>query len=204
MKGNGSLSMSRTAVVSERATLKISCGDSRIGKKPVVVPKGVTVKLEGQTLTVKGKLGELTHTMPDQIEVVEEGETLLIKKRDQSRSTGALHGLSRALTYNMVHGVSEGWTKNLELIGVGYRAAMQGTKLQLSLGFSHPVVMEPPAGIKVAVEGNTKVSISGADKCEVGNFAAIIRDKRPPEPYKGKGVKYAGERILRKEGKTGK
>lgn len=204
MKGHGSLSMSRTTVVSERASLRIDCGMSRIGKKPVTVPKGVTYKIEGQTLTVKGKVGELTHTFPDQIEISEDGETLLLTKRDNSRPTGALHGLSRALTYNMVHGVSEGWSKTLELVGVGYRAAMQGTKVQLSLGFSHPVVMDPPAGVKIAVEGNTKVIISGADKCEVGNFAAIIRAKRPPEPYKGKGVKYSDERILRKEGKSGK
>lgn len=204
MKGQGSVSMSRTAAAPQRATLRISCGESRIGKKPVTIPKGVTYTISGQTLSVKGKLGELTHTLPDEIEIVEQDGGLRLKKRDESRQTGALHGLSRALLYNMVHGVSQGWKKELELVGVGYRAAMQGTKLQLSLGFSHPVIMTPPKGVSIAVEGNTKVAISGADKCEVGNFAAIIRDKRPPEPYKGKGVKYVGEKILRKEGKTGK
>lgn len=204
MKGHGSLSMSKSAVVAERTALRISCGESRIGKQSVPLPKGVTYEIKGQTLTVKGKLGELSHTFNPEVKVVEEDGALWLKKQDESRQTKALHGLSRALTFNMVKGVSDGWTKNLELVGVGYRAAMQGTKLQMSLGFSHPVIFDPPAGIKIAVEGNTKVAITGADKSVVGNFAATIRDKRPPEPYKGKGVKYADEYILRKEGKTGK
>jgi len=206
LKGHASLSTSRTAsAVAERTSaLKISCGESRIGKYPIQVPAGVEVKINGKDLTVKGKLGELKYTLPESIGIEQNEGVLKLSTLNEHRTTKALHGLARALTNNMVKGVSEGWSKQLDLVGVGYRAAMQGTNLQMSLGFSHPVIKTPPVGITVKVEGNTKIVISGYDKCEVGNFAAILRALRPPEPYKGKGVKYSDETILRKEGKSGK
>jgi len=206
LKGHASVSASRTAsVVAERTALRISCGESRVGKLAVPLPKGVDFKISGKDVTIKGKLGEMKYTLPSVIEIEEqEGQLRIVKTDGELKKTKALHGLARALVNNMVVGVSEGFTKQLDLVGVGYRAAMQGKNIQLSLGFSHPVIMTPPEGITVKVEGNTKVFISGYDKCEVGNFAAIIRALRPPEPYKGKGVKYHDETILRKEGKSGK
>lgn len=182
----------------------IVCKESRIGKMPVIVPAGVTYKLDGQTLAVKGPLGELTRTFPDKVELKEEAGAIKVSRRDDTRSARELHGLCRTLTDNMVVGVSKGFTKKLILTGVGYRAAVTGRALTLSLGFSHPVVMDPPEGVSVKVDNNTEVTITGRDAEVVGNFAAVVRAKRPPEPYKGKGVAYVGEKILRKEGKTGK
>jgi len=189
----------------KRSALSVSCGgESRIGKKPIPVPSGVTISLNNQSLSVKGKLGEMSHTFPDLIVVTEEENQIVVKKANDSRKARQLHGLSRSLAYNMVHGVSEGWEKKLELIGVGYRASLAGKQLQLNVGYSNPRMLDIPEGIQVKVEGNTNVTVSGYDKCEVGNFSAIIRKQRPPEPYKGKGVKYVDETILRKEGKSGK
>lgn len=208
LKGSSPVAVSRSAVAStaRAAPLQIVCGESRIGKVPVEIPAGVTYTLEGQTLSVKGKLGELSHTFNPEISctVMDDGK-LSIKKKVETRKSRQLHGLSRSLAFNMVEGVSNGWSKKLMLIGVGYRASMQGAKsIQLNLGYSNPVIMALPEGITATVEGNTNVTISGYDKCEVGNFAANVRALRPPEPYKGKGVKYADEFILRKEGKSGK
>jgi len=188
----------------QRTSLKVACGESRIGKVPVQIPDGVTFKLDGQTLSCKGKLGSMEHTFPEQMNITEENGALKFTKVDDSKKSRQLHGLCRSLAFNMVNGVVTGWEKNLELVGVGYRCSMQGQNVQLNLGFSHPVILEPPEGVKVAVDGNTKLKVTGYDKAVVGNFAATIRRLRPPEPYKGKGVKYADEKILRKEGKSGK
>lgn len=189
---------------SQRTSLKIDCGESRIGKKPVEIPAGVTYKLDGQTLSCKGKLGEMEHTFPSNMIITEEDGKIKFTKVDDSKQSRQLHGLCRSLAFNMINGVETGWEKNLELVGVGYRCSMQGKDVQLNLGFSHPVVMTPPEGVTVTVDGNTKLKVVGYDKAVVGNFAATIRRLRPPEPYKGKGVMYAGEKILRKEGKSGK
>jgi large subunit ribosomal protein L6 len=206
LKGTSQITLSRSAVAStDRAvSLQVSCGESRIGKNAVDIPAGVTYTLTGQTLVVNGKLGELSRTFPAEISCKEVDGKLSIKKTIENRKARQLHGLCRTLCYNMVEGVSTGWTKRLELIGVGYRASMKGKDLQMNVGYSNPVIMELPEGISVVIESNTKVVISGRDKCEVGNFAAIVRKLRPPEPYKGKGIKYEGEYIMRKEGKSGK
>jgi large subunit ribosomal protein L6 len=206
LKGSAPVALSHFAVArTERSALSVSCGgESRIGKQPVVVPSGVTITVKDQDVNVKGKLGEMSHSFPKEISVVYEDDKLVIKKTNEGRKARQLHGLSRSLAFNMVHGVSEGWEKKLELIGVGYRASLAGKQLQLNVGYSNPRMLDIPEGIQVKVEGNTKVVVSGYDKCEVGNFAAIIRKQRPPEPYKGKGVKYDGEFIMRKEGKSGK
>ena len=177
---------------------------SRIGKKPIEIPAGVEVKLEGQVVTVKGPLGTETVTVRPEIAIKMEDNHLVLTKVGESRETDALYGLSRTLVANAVHGVKEGFEKKLEIQGVGYRANMEGKNLNLVLGFSHPVVVEPPAGITLAVEANTKISVKGSNKQTVGDVAAYIRSKRPPEVYKGKGVKYAGEYIRRKAGKAGK
>ena len=177
---------------------------SRIGKAPIELPAKVEVSINGQTVTVKGPLGTLTRTFRPEVTVTQEGNTLVVTRRDESRQARSLHGLSRTLLNNMVVGVSQGFQKNLEIVGVGYRANVQGNKLNLSLGYSHPVEIEAPAGIEFIVEANTKLQVKGADKQLVGDMAALIRSKRPPEPYKGKGVKFAGERIRRKAGKAGK
>ena len=181
---------------------------SRIGKSPIEVPDKVETTIQesnnGFTVTVKGPLGTLTRTFRPEISITRDGNVLTVTRKDESRMARGLHGLSRTLLNNMVQGVSKGFTRNLEIIGVGYRAQVQGSKLVLSLGYSHPVEIEAPAGIKFAVEANTKVSIEGPDNEMVGQIAALIRSKRPPEPYKGKGVKYAGEKIRRKAGKAGK
>lgn len=176
---------------------------SRIGKRPITIPAKVTVAIDGQTVTVKGPKGELSRTLPAEVTVVQEGETILVNRVDDSRAARQRHGLCRTLVANMVEGVSQGFQRKLEIQGVGYRAAVQGKNLNLSMGFSHPVNIEPPEGITFAVEGNTNVFVSGIDKEVVGNTAAKIRAVRPPEPYKGKGIRYAGEAVRRKVGKTG-
>lgn len=177
---------------------------SRIGKQPVPVPKGVTVTINGQTVTVKGSKGELSQEFPTEIAFVQEGDTIVVTRRDESRNARQRHGLVRTLIANMVEGVANGYQKKLEIQGVGYRASLKGQKLVMALGYSHPVEFDPPEGIKFAVEGNTNVTVSGIDKAVVGNTAATIRAARPPEPYKGKGVRYAGEQVRRKAGKAGK
>jgi large subunit ribosomal protein L6 len=177
---------------------------SRIGKAPIPVPDKVTVSLNGLDVTVKGPKGELSRTLPEGVVISQDGNTLVVSPANESRRSRERHGLCRTLVDNMVEGVSNGYTRKLEIVGVGYRAAVQGKKLVVSAGYSHPVEVDPPAGISFSVEGNTTVFVSGADKELVGNEAAKVRAIRPPEPYKGKGIKYEGERILRKAGKTGK
>jgi len=177
---------------------------SRIGKAPIPIPDKVSVGIDGLAVTVKGPKGELRRTLPDGVVVVQEGSTVHVNPVNTSRRSRERHGLSRTLVANMVEGVSQGYIRKLEIVGVGYRAQVQGRKLVVSAGYSHPVEMVPPEGITFAVENNTTVLISGADKELVGNEAAKVRAIRPPEPYKGKGIKYEGERILRKAGKTGK
>ncbi|MCX5961826.1 MAG: 50S ribosomal protein L6 [Cyanobacteria bacterium] len=176
---------------------------SRIGKRPIPVPDKVTVTIEGQTVTVKGPKGELSRTLPPEVEILREGETILVNRRNESRPARQRHGLCRTLIANMVEGVSQGFIKKLEIQGVGYRAAVQGKILNLAMGYSHPVNIDPPEGISFLVEGTTNVTVSGIDKEVVGNTAARIRAVRPPEPYKGKGIRYAGEIVRRKVGKTG-
>jgi len=178
---------------------------SRIGKLPIPVPSGVDVKIDGRTVTVKGRKGTLTHpgAEPITVERADDG-SILVKRPDDERRSKAMHGLSRTLINNLIVGVTNGYEKKLEIVGVGYRVAMQGKALQFALGFSHPVVVEPPEGITFAVESPTKFSVSGIDKQLVGETAANIRKIRKPEPYKGKGVRYAGENVRRKVGKTGK
>ena len=174
---------------------------SRIGKRPIAITSGVSVTLEGQTVTVKGPKGQLSWTVVDEIEIKQEGSDLLLTPRDDSKRARSMWGLSRSLVANMVHGVAQGYEETLELVGVGYRAAMKGQALSLQLGFSHDVDIPPPAGISFAVPKQTEIRISGIDKQLVGEVAARIRRIRPPEPYKGKGVRYAGEQVRRKEGK---
>lgn len=183
----------------------IECKESRIGKKPIEVPSNVTIMLEGQGLKVKGPLGELSRTYPREVKVErEESGNLKVSKAMETRRANQMHGLFRTLTDNMVVGVSKGFEKRLQLIGVGYRAMLEGKDLVLNLGFSHPIRMAIPDGIQVKVEDNTRIAVSGFDKCAIGEFAATVRKWRPPEPYKGKGVKYADEIVRRKEGKAGK
>ena len=177
---------------------------SRIGKAPIPLPDKVSVSLNGLAVTVKGPKGELSRTLPEGVQISQDGNTLVVSPSSETRRSRERHGLCRTLVANMVEGVSQGYTRKLEIIGVGYRAAVQGTKLVVSAGYSHQVEMVPPAGVTFAVDGNTTVLVSGADKEVVGNEAAKVRAIRPPEPYKGKGIKYEGERILRKAGKTGK
>ena len=174
---------------------------SRIGKKAVPTPAGVAVTIEGQTLTVKGPKGQLSWTLPEEIELRHEGAELLVSKRVETTRAQAMWGLSRTLVSNMVVGVSAGYEEALELVGVGYRAQMKGEALSLQLGFSHEVDLPPPEGIAFAVPKQTEIRISGIDKQVVGEIAARIRRIRPPEPYKGKGVRYSGEKVRRKEGK---
>ncbi|MBF7095977.1 50S ribosomal protein L6 [Alkalibacter mobilis] len=177
---------------------------SRIGKMPVAIPAGVTVTVDGSNVTVKGPKGELTRNLHGDIKIEQIDGEIIVSRPSDKKEHRALHGLTRALVNNMVVGVSTGYEKRLEINGVGYRAAKQGKKLTLSLGYSHPVEMEDPAGIETEVEGTNKIIVRGIDKEKVGEHAANIRKKRQPEPYKGKGIKYADERIRRKEGKTGK
>ena len=178
---------------------------SRIGKLPVTVPAGVDVSIDGRTVTVKGPKGTLSHTVIEPI-TVERGDdgAILVKRPDDERRNRAFHGLTRSLVHNLVVGVTSGYEKKLEIVGVGYRVALKGSNLEFALGFSHPVVVEPPEGITFAVETPTRFSVSGIDKQLVGETAANIRKIRKPEPYKGKGVRYAGENVRRKVGKTGK
>jgi large subunit ribosomal protein L6 len=177
---------------------------SRIGKAPIPIPGGVSVTLQGLDVTVKGPKGQLNRTLPEGVAIAQEGESLLVSPVDNTRRSRERHGLCRTLVANMVEGVSQGYTRKLEIVGVGYRAAVQGKKLVVSAGYSHQVEMIPPDGVSFAVENNTTVLVSGSNKELVGNEAAKVRSIRPPEPYKGKGIKYEGERILRKAGKTGK
>jgi large subunit ribosomal protein L6 len=177
---------------------------SRIGKAPIPVPGGVTVSLNGLDVSVKGPKGTLSRTLPDGVTIAQDGNTLVVSPASDTRRSRERHGLCRTLVANMVEGVSQGYTRKLEIVGVGYRAAVQGKKLVVSAGYSHQVEMVPPDGVTFAVDGNTTVLVSGPDKELVGNEAAKVRAIRPPEPYKGKGIKYEGERILRKAGKTGK
>ena len=177
---------------------------SRIGKRPIPVPQKVTVTIAGQDVAVKGPKGELARTLPPEVEVLQEGETVLVNRRNESRNARQRHGLCRTLVANMVEGVSQGFQKRLEIQGVGYRAQVQGRNLILNVGYSNPVQIEPPEGIQIAVEGTTNVLVTGINKELVGNTAAKIRAVRPPEPYKGKGIRYAGEVVRRKAGKAGK
>lgn len=178
---------------------------SRIGKLPIAIPSGVEVKVgDGNFVTVKGPKGTLERKLSTEISVVVEDNQVVVTRPSDLKKHRALHGLTRTLVANMVEGVTNGFSKVLEINGVGYRAQKQGKKLVLSLGYSHPVEMEDPEGVESTVEGQNKITISGIDKEKVGQYAAEIRFKRPPEPYKGKGIKYADEVIRRKEGKTGK
>lgn len=177
---------------------------SRIGNKIVVLPAGVEVKQEGNNITVKGPKGELTREFSSDITMNIEGNEVTFTRPNDNKDMKTIHGTTRANFNNMVVGVSTGFEKGLELIGVGYRAQMQGTKLILNVGYSHPVEITPPAGVTVEVPSNTQVVVKGANKEHVGELAANIRGVRPPEPYKGKGIRYVGEFVRRKEGKTGK
>ena len=177
---------------------------SRIGRMPIAIPAGVTVEVaENNQVTVKGPQGTLNRVLPSEMAIKVEGSEVTVTRPSELKKMKSLHGLTRTLLNNMVVGVTEGFTKNLEVNGVGYKAAKAGNKLTLSLGYSHPVVMEDPEGLEAVVEGN-KIIIKGIDKEKVGQYAAEIRDKRRPEPYKGKGIKYADEVVRRKVGKTGK
>ena len=174
---------------------------SRVGKNPVELPQGVEVRVEDRRIVAKGKLGELSCPVTDDVKTGIEDGKFWVKPADESQRARAMWGTTRAVVQNMVTGVSEGFTRNLEIVGVGYRAQVQGKTLNLQLGFSHDINFEIPEGVTVQCEKPTSVAISGADKQQVGQVAAKIRGFRPPEPYKGKGIRYAGERILRKEGK---
>ncbi|MGG1678320.1 50S ribosomal protein L6 [Neobacillus sp. NRS-1170] len=177
---------------------------SRVGKKPIEIPAGVTVTLNNNTVTVKGPKGELTRTFNPEIAITVEENIVTVARPSDVKEIRALHGTTRAVIANMVEGVSKGFERGLELIGVGYRAQKQGTKLVLNVGYSHPVEIEPETGLEIEVPSNTKVIVKGTDKERVGALAANIRGVRPPEPYKGKGIRYEGEFVRRKEGKTGK
>ena len=178
---------------------------SRIGRLPVPVPAGVDVTITGNDVTVKGPKGTLSRTIAQQLSVTrQEGGSILVTRPDDERESRSLHGLSRTLINNMVVGVTEGYSKQLEIVGTGYRVAQKGTGIELSLGFSHTVSVEAPEGIELKVDGNLKIIVSGISKEQVGEVAANIRKIRPPEPYKGKGVRYAGENVRRKVGKAGK
>ncbi|RMI31885.1 50S ribosomal protein L6 [Nocardia stercoris] len=178
---------------------------SRIGKKPITVPAGVEVTIDGQNVTVKGSKGTLTHVVAEPITVVkaENGE-LEVQRPNDERQNRSLHGLSRTLIANMIEGVTKGYEKKMEIFGVGYRVQQKGSDLEFALGYSHPVPVAAPEGITFAVEAPTKFSVSGIDKQKVGQIAAVIHGLRKPDPYKGKGIRYAGEVVRRKVGKTGK
>ena len=177
---------------------------SRIGKRPIAIPAGVECNIDGQTVTIKGPKGTLTQTVDNSIAIEMNDGVMTLTRPDDSNKSKALHGLYNSLITNMVKGVTEGYSKKLEINGVGYRAQLQGKDLNMNLGYSHPVVMTPPEGITIEVPNANTIIISGADKQQVGQFAAVVREKRLPEPYKGKGIKYDYEHIRRKEGKAGK
>lgn len=177
---------------------------SRIGRKPIDIPAGVEVALDGNTVTVKGPKGSLTQTFLPTMKIVKEDNTVLVQRPNDNKENRSVHGLTRTLLSNMVVGVSEGFKKELEINGVGYRAAKQGNALVLTIGYSHQVIMPEIDGISIDVPAPNKIIINGSDKQKVGQFAAEVRGKRPPEPYKGKGIKYIDEVIIRKEGKAGK
>ncbi|WP_314111477.1 50S ribosomal protein L6 [uncultured Granulicatella sp.] len=177
---------------------------SRIGNKPVVIPAGVTIDLKDNTVTVKGPKGELSYTFNQNITLVQNEGEVVFTRPDDSKENKTIHGTTRAVFNNMVVGVTEGFQRELELIGVGYRAQLQGKNLVLNVGYSHPVEFTPEEGLEIEVPSNTKVIVKGYDKQKVGELAANIRGVRPPEPYKGKGIRYVDEFVRRKEGKTGK
>jgi large subunit ribosomal protein L6 len=177
---------------------------SRIGKKPVQIPAGVTVTIDGTTVSAKGSKGELTRTFSDLVSITMDGDVLTVARVDESKESNAQQGLVRTLIHNMVVGVSDGFEKKLELTGVGYRAALKGKDLDLSLGYSHPVIFACHENISFEVPDNTHITVKGISKEQVGQVAAEIREKRPPEPYKGKGIHYEGEHIRRKLGKAAK
>ena len=177
---------------------------SRIGKKPIDIPEKVQIEIVNSSIVVKGPRGQLTKEIPPAMLVEREGAQLAVKRPSDSPQHRALHGLTRTLIQNMVTGVTEGFSRTLELVGIGYRANLQGNKLVLNVGLSHPVVFEPEENMEIEVPGPNKIIIKGIDKQRVGNFAAVIREIFPPEPYKGKGIRYAGEHVRHKVGKTGK
>lgn len=177
---------------------------SRIGRKPISVPAGVDVKLDGATLTVKGPKGTLTQSFHKDMNIKVEGAEIVVERPSENKLHKSLHGLTRTLISNMIEGVTNGFTKTLEIEGIGYRAQKQGKNLVMNLGFSHQVIVPEIDGITIDVPTQTKIVVNGIDKQVVGQIAAEIREKRPPEPYKGKGIRYEGERIIRKEGKAGK
>ena len=177
---------------------------SRIGKLPIAIPAGVDVTIDGSTVTVKGPKGELSRTVHSNMIVEKDGNTITVSRPDDNKLNRSLHGLTRTLIANMVIGVSEGFKKELEVNGIGYRCEKKGKQLVMKIGYSHDVIMDEPEGITIEVPAPNKIIINGADKQKVGQFAAEVREKRPPEPYKGKGIKYADEVIRRKEGKAGK
>jgi large subunit ribosomal protein L6 len=177
---------------------------SRIGKLPIPVPAGVEVKIDGNTVSVKGPKGSLSHVVPEPITVSLEEGSLVVARPDDERNSRSLHGLTRTLIANQIQGVTAGFAKGLEIVGTGYRVTAKGSDIEFALGYSHPILVKAPAGITFTVEGNTKVTVSGIDKQAVGEVAANLRKLRKPEPYKGKGVRYAGEVVRRKAGKSGK
>jgi large subunit ribosomal protein L6 len=177
---------------------------SRIGRLPIEIPSGVDVNVDGSDVRVKGPKGELSLTVASPIEVRIEDGSVLVTRPDDERASRSLHGLTRTLIANQILGVTQGYTKGLEIVGTGYRVAAKGNGVEFALGYSHPITVEPPAGISFTVEGNNRLTVSGIDKQAVGEVAANIRKLRKPEPYKGKGVRYAGEVVRRKSGKSGK
>jgi len=195
----------RVAVTMRKADPGAATKQSRVGKQPVVIPDKVKVTVAGQTVSVKGPKGELSRTLQDCVQVVDnEGKSVSVSIRNQSLQARKSHGLARQLVQNMVTGCDQGYDIALQLNGVGYRAAVKGNTLEMNLGYSHPVIMELPKGVSAKMEGTTTLSLSSHDKELLGNFAADVRSRRPPEPYKGKGVKYVDEVILMKEGKKAK
>jgi large subunit ribosomal protein L6 len=177
---------------------------SRIGRLPITVPGGVDVAIDGRNVTVKGPKGILSHSVATPIQVARDGETLLVTRPDDERLSRSLHGLTRTLIFNMVTGVTQGYEKKLEIVGTGYRVVAKGSDLEFALGYSHPITVSPPQGVTFTVEAPTRFTVSGIDKQQVGEVAANLRKLRKPDPYKGKGVRYAGEQIRRKVGKAGK
>jgi large subunit ribosomal protein L6 len=177
---------------------------SRIGRLPIPVPAGVEVKIDGNNVSVKGPKGTLNHVVPAPIEVALEENNVVVTRPDDERDSRSLHGLTRTLIANQIHGVTQGFSKGIEIVGTGYRVTAKGSDIEFALGYSHPIYVKAPAGITFTVEGNTKLTVSGIDKQAVGEVAANLRKLRKPEPYKGKGVRYAGEVVRRKAGKSGK